>query len=402
MNIGIVTTWFPSGGGYVAKAYREILSKEHRVFIYARGGKKMKGDPNWDDADVTWAPYHYNGIKTKHLIHWATRNRIDILFFNEQRYWKPVIEAKKANFCVGAYIDYYKQSTIKAFELYDFLICNTKRHYSVFSWHPNAYYIPWGTDVEKFKPNLLKEKRITTFLISAGNEGEYGEDRKGVSLAIEAFQKVKGDCRLLIYSQLALERCLPNWHEQITQDPRISFIHGTFDPFPFSEGDVYVYPSRLDGIGLSLPEALSCGLPAITTNSPPMNEFVMDGVNGTLIDVEKYLGREDGYYWAESICSIELLSKAMKLYVDFNNLANEQGERSRAYVIENLDWERNAFKLNKIFSEIIDQRVDLRPELSKLLIKLDRRDSPTFRFKIIVIVYYYIKYLLKRVFPYFF
>lgn len=46
MNIAIITTWFPAGGGYVSKAYKQILEKEHNVFIYARDGQLMKGDLN--------------------------------------------------------------------------------------------------------------------------------------------------------------------------------------------------------------------------------------------------------------------------------------------------------------------------------------------------------------------
>ena len=53
MNIGIVTIWFPAGAGYVSKAYLEILERSHTVYIYARTGKIMKGDPSWDLPNVT-------------------------------------------------------------------------------------------------------------------------------------------------------------------------------------------------------------------------------------------------------------------------------------------------------------------------------------------------------------
>jgi hypothetical protein len=73
MNIGIVTTWFPAGGGYVSKAYQEVLEKNHNVFIFARGGQMMHGDLNWDLPNVTWASKHYNDIKTSELIKWAKK-----------------------------------------------------------------------------------------------------------------------------------------------------------------------------------------------------------------------------------------------------------------------------------------------------------------------------------------
>lgn len=39
MNIGIVTTWFSAGGGYVSKAYWNILSKDNNVLIRLYGNK---------------------------------------------------------------------------------------------------------------------------------------------------------------------------------------------------------------------------------------------------------------------------------------------------------------------------------------------------------------------------
>jgi 1,2-diacylglycerol 3-alpha-glucosyltransferase len=378
MNIGIITTWFPAGGGYVSKAYQQILEKEHHVFIYARGGKIMKGDSNWDQPNVTWAPWHYNGIKTKHFIKWIRKNKIDIAFFNEQRFWKPVLAAKKAGVCIGAYIDYYTQETVPAFEIYDFLICNTKRHYSVFNWHKNVYYIPWGTDIDKFKPEPKENSKSPVFIISAGWQPAHERDRRGSLLAINAFKNVKGDCKLIIYSQVKKENFSSSWKEAIKNDERIELKIGTFDPFPYNEGDVYLYPSRLDGIGLTLPEAISSGLAAITTNCAPMNEFVIDNYNGFLINVEKYLARKDAYYWAESICNIESLTTAMQTYVDHPEILNEHKKNSRDFALKYLNWAENASSITEIFrDEYLKKDNLISPKLIRILKSLDNNMSPS-------------------------
>jgi glycosyltransferase involved in cell wall biosynthesis len=387
MNIGIVTTWFPAGGGYVSKAYKEVLSKTHNVFIYARGGQNMAGDSVWDDTSVTWAPYHTHGVNTSHLIKWAKEKNIDVLFFNEQRYWKPVIEAKKAGFCIGSYIDYYTQETVPAFELYNFLICNTKRHYSVFDWHKNAHYIPWGTDVNKFVPIETSNKKVT-FIISAGWQGKYSGDRRGTLLAIKAFSKLEGDCKLIVYSQVKFNDCLPEWQDLINLDKRIDFKYGTFDPFPYNEGDVYLYPSRLDGIGLTLPEALASGLAAITTNNPPMNEFVKDNKNGLLVEVDKFLGRPDGYYWAESICNIESLTDSMQLYINNKSKLLEHKQNARNNALYYLDWNKNAKEVHIIFEEALKQSNNFVDEaIIKIAVQLDKKTSPSiiFRFKMVLV-----------------
>lgn len=393
MNIGIITTWFPAGGGYVSKAYEKVLAKEHELFIYARGGQNRKNDPEWDKENVTWAPNHKYGIRTSHFIKWAKSHKIDILFFNEQRYWKPVLEAKKQGFCIGAYIDYYTQQTLPAFDIYDFVICNTERHFLAFNWHPNAYYIPWGTDIEKFKPRPNRNT-APKFMISAGWQAKFSGDRRGSLLALKAFTKVKGECSLLLYSQVKLEECLPQWKNLIKADKRIDFRYGTFDPFPFEEGDVYLYPSRLDGIGLTLPEALASGLASITTNNAPMNEFVKNNINGKLVNVERYIARSDGYYWPESICCLESLKDSMQFYVEHPKILLEHKKNARNNAIEVLDWEKNARNISEIFLNSFSQKKNkINEKVFSLCLNLDKHFSPSIFYKSRLLLIDVLKYI---------
>ena len=51
----------------------------------------------------------------------------------------------------------------------------------------------------------------------------------------------------------------------------------------FASADVCVAPSRWEGLGLHLYEAMALGLPVITNDNPPMNEVIVDGDNGLLV-----------------------------------------------------------------------------------------------------------------------
>jgi glycosyltransferase involved in cell wall biosynthesis len=358
------------------------LEKEHSVFVYARAGETRKGDPIWDDDRVTWAPAHYvpTGIWSRHFREWIRSKNLEMVIFNEQRQWKPVVVAKEQGVIVGAYVDYYTQVTVPAFAIYDFLLCNTQRHYSVFSWHPNCYYIPWGVDVEKFKPLFSEIARPTTFLISAGWEGLSDGDRRGTLLALKALREIKNDCRVLVYSQVRFDDMRPEWKRLLLGDDRIELRVGTYDPFPFAEGDVYLYPSRLDGIGLTLPEAISSGLACIATDSGPMNEFVVSHFNGFLIAVDKHLGRPDGYYWAESICSLESIVAAMQGYIDNGKLLKEHKNNARKYALEKLDWLKNSSQLLSRLSEQKPKEMSL--EQTRMANDIDRLCSPNFQQRI--------------------
>ncbi len=358
MNIGIITTWFERGAAYVSRQYREVLQGPHEVFIYARSGEKFAiDDPRWNDDRVTWAKQGVVPVPMSmdldHFASWLREKRIDVAFFNEQHWWEPVVLCDRLKVTCGAYIDYYTRETVPLFGAYDFLICNTRRHFSVFENHPRAVYIPWGTDLDVFRPRTLAPVRPgeVTFFHSGG----MNPPRKGTDYVIRAFAALDGPCRLVIHSQLNLESVLPDLGSTISGlvgAGRLEIRQETVGaPGLYHLGDVYVYPSRLDGIGLTVAEALACGLPVITTDNPPMNEFV-DGTNGRVVRVKSHGERQDGYYWPQSFVDEEDLKIQMQSMVqDPDSLASRK-TAARQYAEKNLDWRKNAAPLAEIFGSM--------------------------------------------------
>lgn len=360
MNIGFVSTWFERGAAYVTKAYINAVSDEHNIFVYARGGESNAiGDSNWDLPYVTWG---LNLIGTKinrrHFSNWVKQNNIDTLFFNEQRDYDILIYLKK-NFPkikLGAYIDYYKEDEIDKFELYDFLICNTKRHYSVFKDHPQCFYVPWGTDIDVFKPQNT-EKNQVTFFHSVGMSL-----RKGTDVLLKTFieKKLYKESKLIIHTQINLEKHFGYAKEELHKYNIEVIEKSVGAPGLYHLGDVYVYPATLDGLGLTLYEALACGLPVITTNNPPMNEVVKKEV-GYLVDIEKIYSRSDGYYWPLSICSGESLAAGMMYYVDRKGELEELKNGARNYAVQNCSWSTRYNIVSEIFetTKILKNSIDL-------------------------------------------
>lgn len=350
MNIGFVSTWFERGAAYVTKMYLEALKEKNNVFVYARGGEMFgKGDPKWDLPYVTWGLRLYGtSINFRHFKKWIERNNIDTLFFNEQHEIEIVFKVKNhfPNIKIGSYIDYYKEDTVKEFQVYDFLICNTKRHYQVFKDHPQCYYLPWGTNIELFKPQHIKNDSLTFFHSSGMSL------RKGTKLLIEAFIEggLSKNSKLLIHSQRDFEKTFGYNTKELKQH-NIEIIEKTVTaPGLYHRGDIYVYPTDLDGLGLTLYEALSCGLPVITTNNAPMNEVINSKV-GYLVDVELYRSRRDAYYWPLSICSKSSLIKAMQYYIGNRDRLEEFKEVARNEAVKKWDWKSRIEDINKIFNE---------------------------------------------------
>jgi len=345
MNIGIVTTWFERGAAMVSRAYRDILAPHHRVFIYARGGEQYaRRDPYWDQGSVTWARRVGGGqeseVNWSEFKRWVLGKQIDLLVFNEQRHWPTIILARRElPTVIGAYVDYYTSVTVPFFRLYDFLLCNTRRHYSVFCDHPHALYVPWGTDCRLFSGMCEPvAPGSVVFFHSAGMNFR----RKGTAIALRAFHHLEGPCRLVLHTQVPVSTD-SEVRELSQADDRVKVIEASVHaPGLYHLGDVYAYPTILEGIGLTVVEALACALPVVTTDAPPMNEFVQDGINGRLVRALEYRGRADGYYWAESRCSAEGIREAMRYYIDNRARLREFKQCARASAERNLDWSRNA------------------------------------------------------------
>lgn len=361
MNIGIVTTWFERGAAYVSKQYMNALLENHNVYIYARGGEQYaKNDKNWDLENVTWGKKNYfqinaTPIDKRSFLDWIKEYRIEIILFNEQQWWLPIIWAKEAGVKVGAYIDYYTKETVPFFKIYDFLICNTKRHYSVFNWHEQCFYVPWGTDINLFR---LQSKRLEDLdKIIFFNSSGFNPDRKGVYPLIKAFYRLKNSkAKLILHSQVNLKQYYKDiayMVEELVEIGKLEIISETVSaPGLYHLADVYCYISKLDGIGLTLPEAISCGLQAIVPNNAPMNEFVEHCNNGYLVKIKSYNTRSDGYYWDECEVDIDDLLNALQFYITNQGKIDVMKKVARQYALKHLNWNDRKKQLNKIFLNV--------------------------------------------------
>jgi 1,2-diacylglycerol 3-alpha-glucosyltransferase len=359
MKIGIVTTWFERGAAYVSRQFRDVLADKNDVYIYARGGEHFAvGDVNWDHDYVTWgkepdsfAPTDINLLDFRM---WLEVNNIELVIFNEQKFWAPVLLCRDMGIKNGAYIDYYTERTVPLFDVHDFVICNTHRHQEAFSSHPQCLYIPWGTDTSLYKPESFEPVRSdrVTFFHSAG----MSPFRKGTDLLIKAFLKHKDDAHLVIHSQVNLRSSLPNLtgilDELISHDSITIKEETVTAPGLYFMGDVYVYPSRLEGIGLTILEASSFGLPVIVPDNGPMNEFVNPVENGLLVSVKKLWARWDGYYWPQCETDLEALQNAMSHFIVAFPQITERKIKARDFSLKYHDWTKNSSLLSDALKSV--------------------------------------------------
>jgi glycosyltransferase involved in cell wall biosynthesis len=360
MNIGIVTTWFERGAAYVSKLYMDALSENNNVFIYARGGESYAiGNPDWDGENVYWSKkitsiFGGTLLHKKEFYNWVKKNNIKIVLFNEQTWWLPLIWCHDLNIRTVAYVDYYTESTIPLFAAYDAVICNTKKHFEAFQWHQNAIYIPWGTDVNTFRPKTIELVKGETlrFFHSCG----ISPRRKGTDLLIRSLEFIKNkNYKVIIHAQKDLKVLLPELAgiiENYIFDGRLCIITETVPaPGLYYLGDVYVYPSRLEGIGLTVPEAISSGLGLIVPNCGPMNEFAGDDFS-KVVPVLRYFSRYDGYYWPQNEVDPQLLANTMEYFISNKENISSVKQSAREYALNYLSWNKNSHSINSVFNNV--------------------------------------------------
>lgn len=107
---------------------------------------------------------------------------------------------------------------------------------------------------------------LQTILHTAGTPAM--EDRNGSLLLIEAMHFVKSPVTAVIRTQKHLAApCLPH---NVRVDRRV--VPHWWDLY--TEGDCYVIPRKFGGLCLPMNEALAAGMPVVSTDVSPQNEFL--------------------------------------------------------------------------------------------------------------------------------
>ena len=147
-----------------------------------------------------------------------------------------------------------------------------------------------GIDVEEFSSLPARSKTSPGVLFVGGLE-----PRKGLEHLILAMEGVKGkvkDVRLDIVAKAGFRGVdSQEWFRVLAERAGIASSTEFYDSVGvdvlrslYSDCDVLVLPSRNEGWGLALMEAMACGKPVVATRVGGIPELVRDGVDGILVD----------------------------------------------------------------------------------------------------------------------
>ena len=159
---------------------------------------------------------------------------------------------------------------------------------SMAKWQPHLVsrleVISNGIDLEKFKASDRLEKEPVTIL-SVGRLVK----KKNFDTAIKAIKALGSiSVRYIIIGEGEERENLMEWVRDNRLDDKIEILgHKENVSEYLSDADIFLLPSRWEGFGLSLVEAMATGLPSIVSDVPGISEVLgEDGVCGFKIPPE--------------------------------------------------------------------------------------------------------------------
>jgi 1,2-diacylglycerol 3-alpha-glucosyltransferase len=297
MRIGIVTKWFASGQAVVSRQIRSALDElGHETFVLVKEGKGPRArtekvaDPVWDQPDVT-----YSGDADIHeavYLRWAEENRLDAVLCDQNDQFEEIGALRRAGVrTIGRFVweSFAPSDAGPARDAYDVIYSLTRAERDRYrELGIDSPQLVWGCHPELIAlADDAERARGADDLIRFVVPGSFMGKRKPFPEIVESFVRVEDDrLRLLIRGQV--DRKAGRLEQAAGGDPRV-VIELEDRPTDehmrqFAACDVCLSPSRWEGLGLPLYEAMAVGMPSITNDSPPMNEVVIDGVNGIVVD----------------------------------------------------------------------------------------------------------------------
>ena len=202
----------------------------------------------------------------------------------------------------------------------------------------------YGRDTVFIPNGVTRPKKRNPKLITA-KYGLQGNDyfcalarlteEKGIHYLIEAYQKIKTDKKLLIAGDTSdTDDYVKRLKDMAKGNPNIiftGFVSGELLDEIYSNAYVYILPSNLEGMPLSILEAMSYGNAVIGSSIPEITDVVEDKA----VIFEK--------------SNVNDLAEKMQMLEDKPELVKKYQEEAADYICSKYDWEEVADRTIELY-----------------------------------------------------
>jgi glycosyltransferase involved in cell wall biosynthesis len=251
-----------TGFGRQASDVRSVLGFGHHLVIPS----ERLDDHPIDGLSERWLPANASPESIRSLI-----SGLEGILFFERHAWHPHIlqiarEMGVVTVCVPNWE--WFNGNAPEWQYCDLFVCPSRFTEKIVHSYgfTNTCSLPWPIDLAKL-PLRQVSGPARHFIHNAGLVDP--DDRKGTRDTIQAFSRMsRGDIRLTVRLQKQVP--LP------PVDERVEIVVGNLERVSdlYATGDICVQPSKMEGIGFMVLEPACAGIPVITTNYPPMSEYI--------------------------------------------------------------------------------------------------------------------------------
>ena len=359
INIGLVTAWGECGMGYLAKNWVYTLNKftdKINLQIFSRA-KKWLTPYRWEGDNVVQGP---ESMDINHSIfwNWVESFKPDVILFQDQNIYSNTLmkeESYRLKQLGIKLINYPDSIHWKELEhhpgIYHNSIAHVKRNHNWLLEYEidGPVFIPWGVIIKNFPFKERKVKDKIKFYINIGT----GTTRKGYNLLPRTIKKISRKNIFNIFNKNSYDykfiasaiqdsnnRINKKFTKFFKNHKNCELIFKTADNTKgglFNLGDIYIYPTHMEGVGLTITESMCSGMPVVTSNFSTMNEWIEDGVDGRLINLAKIKkGRRPTM---KVYADTSHLSEIMIDYIKNPDKVNEQSINARKKVEKYYNWD---------------------------------------------------------------
>ena len=330
MRLGLVTKWFASGQAVVSRQIRSALEElGHETFVLAKQGKGPRAqaervdDPVWDQPGVTHS--ENADIPEAEYLAWARENGIEAVLCDQNDQFAEIGALRREGVrTIGRFVweSFAPDDAGPARDAYDVIYSFTRAEQERYrELGIDSPLLTWGVHPELIAAGegVERDPETVRFYVP----GSFMGKRKPFPEIVEAFTRTT-DPRLRLLIRGQVDRKGGKLVKAAGGDERV-VIELEDRPTDehlrqFAGCHVCLSPSRWEGLGLPLYEAIAFGMPSITNDSPPMNEVVIDGLNGICVDSVR---------WGEAGSGIPAFDPDFDQLTESIERLGDDGERER-------------------------------------------------------------------------
>lgn len=202
-----------------------------------------------------------------------------------------------------------------------------------------------GVDTENFRPELRSEKmreklfgkyqNTDSLLIYVGRLSA----EKQIERIKPVLDNIPGACLALVGDgpyRGQLEKIFKN-----TKTNFIGYLSGEELASAYASGDIFLFPSSTETLGLVLLEAMAAGCPVIGANKGGIPDIINNGINGCLYNPDE---KDNG--------ERSLIEATKKILADKNK--KEAMRKEARKEAEQWDWNQATLQLQKYYAETLE------------------------------------------------